>query len=123
MSDECFICTLHTCTLFYTILYNILYRTDVELFHMLKPTAGVPLQLCLYACDFAMSGCLCSHSATENCYCVPLHCLHLPLNNTNKIQCAPSPSLAPFSRHEHCSPLGNRCCTHSLTEISRRKQA
>lgn len=34
-----------------------------------------------------------------------------------------APVPASLSRHEHRSPLGNRRCAHSLTEISRRKQA
>lgn len=69
---------------------------------MLYITAGVRLQLCLYAYDFVTSGCLCIHSLHENCYCVPRHCLQLLQNNTNKTLRGPSyPSaslpLPPFS--------------------------
>lgn len=80
----------------------MLYSIDEVLFHMLYITAGVRLQLCLYAYDFVMSGCLCIHSVHENCYCVPHHCLQLLKNNTNKMLCGPPyplplPSLPPFT--------------------------
>lgn len=82
--------------------HNMLYSIDDELFHMLYITAGVRLQLCLYAYDFVMSGCLCIHSLHENCYCVPRHCLQLLQNNTNKMLRAPPPTP---SRLPPCLPF------------------
>lgn len=103
----------------------MLYSMDNEWFLILYITAGVRLHLCLYAYDFVMSGCLFIRSVHENCYCVPRHCLQLLQNNTNKTLCGPSYSSASLPpslfRHKHRSLLGNRCCAHSLTEISRRK--
>lgn len=63
----------------------------------------------------------CHDSLHENCYCVSRHCLQLLQNNTNKGNVAPIPGS--YFRLKHWSPLGNRHCAHSLTEISWRKQA